>query len=102
MAVKYLYLGNDYTATLTDLTGNGTDLTSATVTCAILDSAGAAVGSAVTLTGAGNDYTGALESSVFAALTPGSLCQVKFVASQGGYNAEWRETREVAYRPFSA
>jgi hypothetical protein len=99
-----LYLGNDYTVTLTALTGGGSALTSATVTLTLLDHTGTLVaGSSVSLSHtSGGTYSGTLESTQFATLSAGQTVTLRWVASQAGYDAEWRAERVVQYRPVGA
>lgn len=98
-----LFLNNDYNAGLTALAraDTGAALTAATVTAQLFQEDGTAVGSAVTLTGDGaGNYAGVIESSQFSStLVDGQYAYCKWVAAQGGYDAEWRVRLEVGYRP---
>lgn len=104
--MKVWYVGEDMTETATGLTAGGSALNSATITYALLDSAGVAVevddtpvtGSYTYTPASSGDYTAAIESTVTEVLTPGSLYLLDVTGSQGGYNFRRRLERRAMYR----
>lgn len=104
--MKPWYIGEDMTETATGLSAGGGYLNSATITYALLDSAGVAVevddvavtGSYSYTAASSGDYTVAIESTVTGVLTPGALYLLDVTGSQGSYNFRRRLERRAMYR----
>ena len=101
---RTLYLNNDFDVLLRSaaLASDGTAITSATVTWALLDENGSQLGTGTCTYNATNgEYAGVIESSVFASQAVGANLTLRIRLVSIGLDAEWLDRRcTVRERPF--
>lgn len=103
MTAEPYYIGADMVETIDNLAAGGSNLTTATISYALKDTAGTTIsGGTGSYTGGTNgDYTATIESTVTDLLTDGVLYFLWVTISQGSNNDKRRLPRRAQYREAS-
>lgn len=87
--MQNLYLGNDHTTTVPNVTAGGAAAATGTMTWAVFDPAGTQVATGTLANDGQGTFTGVIESSDFATQTANTVGSIRWVFTQGGYDAAW-------------
>jgi hypothetical protein len=101
VSTNLFYFGNDHDVTLTPATAGGAALEAATVAWSVVDSAGVEQATGAMAHDGDGTYTGTIESSDIAHLTPGDTYSIVITLTEGGYNGRWSQRRMLTHRPFA-